>query len=126
VEAAETTKDPVNEAVDLAKRLQLYSELWNLSRKKKNNRFRESKRRVERFEYAGQIRETEDREVRSYLPSTPERRLLQKAASKARRSAALSEEDREEIRKKDRERKATKREHERLIAVLETLDLDFE
>ena len=96
------------------------------SRRKKNDDVRKSKRRVERFEYAAQIRATESREVRSYLPSTPERRKQQKAASKARRDAVRSEEEREAIRKKDRERTARKREEERLIAEIEAMNLDLE
>lgn len=125
-DAAEDAHGPAAAETDLGRRIQLYRELWESDRKKKNNRLRESKRRIERFEYAAQIRETEQREVRSYLPSTPDRRKQQKAASKARRDAARSEEEREAIRKKDRERKARKREEERIIAELEALDFDLE
>ena len=125
-DAAETAHCPPAVEADLGRRIQLYLELWEKGRKKKNDRLRASKRRIERFEYAAQIRSAEHREVRSYFPSTPDRRKEQKAASKSRRDSVRSEEEREAIRKKDRERKARKREEERLIAELNDLDLDLD
>ena len=124
--ATEADQGHFDKVADLVQRLRQIRELWEKSRRKQNDRIRESNRRVERFEYAAQIRDTEHREVRSYLPSTPERRQQQKAASKARRDAVRSEEEREAIRKKDRERKARKREEERLIAEIEAMDFDLE
>jgi phage protein D len=109
--------DPGNGKTALRPSLLEEIEKWRL----KDDQFREARRirqrapdrEADRKAYAERIMQEEGRAVRSYLPSTPERRQLQKAASRARRKAMLTPEEIEEQRRKDRERKAFMREMKR-------------
>lgn len=72
-------------------------------------RQRANQREADRLAYAERILQEQGRSVRAYSKSTPERRKLQKVASRAKRKASMTPDEVEAQRKKDRERKTLER-----------------
>lgn len=96
---------PPGTAAEIAKWLKTRE----LEKEKRKRAWIASYRANARAEYAAELLEKEGRNVRSYLPSDPERRRLQKAASRARRKVAMTPEELDAHRKSERERKAKAR-----------------
>jgi hypothetical protein len=87
----------------------------------------EAKRKREA--YGAEIEQREGREVREYVkvgPTSPEKRKAQKAASKAKSKASMTEEQKEAALAQDAERKRVARMTKSVIKSLADLDLNWE
>jgi hypothetical protein len=118
-EAEAPTSNPmVDEKEDALQRRSVAIEQWlkkrKLDKQRAKERWIESYRANARKDYAAKILEEEGRAVRAYQPSTPERRRLQKAASRERQKAKMTPEDLANLRKRERERKALERGFKRM------------